>query len=284
MSHSAAPVASVQFQAESARWYPLTLRAPKKAGAGKRRGKKARGAAGQAGGGAATGSGDADHEEADGTPDAADHGGDAGDLATDGAEPDGEAAATAADGEAAEAPVYPSPRFNAQLAVQRNILYLYGAGVRLAAATVQGLTRAARLICRIVGGHSYGGLVEVEDQEITLSDLYALNLDKLDKFEVLQAQPTETTWESSDSEDDGSGDDDDSDDGSGSGSDDSSSDDEADSGKPAAAASAAVPAAAPAAPTGAPAAAPDEPAASWDDDDFDAPVVAVSGAQGLTVR
>jgi len=129
VSHSAAPVASVQFQAESARWYPLTLRAPKKAGAGKRRGKKARGAAGQAGGGAATGSGDADHEEADGTPDAADHGGDAGDLATDGAEPDGEAAATAADGEAAEAPVYPSPRFNAQLAVQRNILYLYGAGV-----------------------------------------------------------------------------------------------------------------------------------------------------------
>jgi len=121
-----APVRSVQFQAESARWYPLTLRAPKKASAGKRRGKKARDAAGQAGGVTASGSADADHEEDDGNHDAAEHDGEAVDLATDSVEQDGELGATAADGETAEAPVYPSPRFNAQLAVQRNILYLYG--------------------------------------------------------------------------------------------------------------------------------------------------------------
>ena len=46
----------------------------------------------------------------------------------------------------------------------------------------------------------YGGLVEVDDREITLSDMYALNLDKLDRFEVLLGQPIADGWEASASE------------------------------------------------------------------------------------
>jgi hypothetical protein len=67
----------------------------------------------------------------------------------------------------------------------------------------------------------YGGLVEVGDREVTLSDMYALNLDKLDRFEVLAEQPADDGWVATD--DDGDDDDDGSDEGS---SEDGSSDEE----------------------------------------------------------
>jgi len=39
---------------------------------------------------------------------------------------------------------------------------------------------------------SFGGLVEQDEREFTLSDLYSLNLEKLDKFETLIGQPVDT--------------------------------------------------------------------------------------------
>ncbi|KAL9228416.1 hypothetical protein vseg_004002 [Gypsophila vaccaria] len=78
--------------------------------------------------------------------------------------------------------VKPCGRINACIAVGRDTLYLYG------------------------------GMMEVKDQEITLDDLYTLNLSKLDEWKCL-IPASESEWvEASEDEDEGEEDDDDEDD------------------------------------------------------------------------
>ena len=153
---------------------------------------------------------------------------------------------------------------------------------------------------RLRGGRHvrYGGLVEVDDREITLCDMYALNLDRLDKFEVLQSQPTEDGWDASaseDEDDDGDDDEDDedeSDDEDGDGDEDDDTDDEAGA-KDAAATPSTMDGVASVADSTSvlaePAAsAPDAAAAAaaegaWDDDGFEPPTLVSTTTGGMTV-
>ncbi|KAM0979383.1 hypothetical protein ACFX13_015529 [Malus domestica] len=69
--------------------------------------------------------------------------------------------------------------------------------------------------CMVVGRDTlyvYGGMMEVKDREITLDDLYSLNLSKLDEWKCI-IPATETEWvEASEDEDEDEDDDDDSED------------------------------------------------------------------------
>ncbi|XP_028948256.2 uncharacterized protein [Malus domestica] len=69
--------------------------------------------------------------------------------------------------------------------------------------------------CMVVGRDTlyvYGGMMEVKDREITLNDLYSLNLSKLDEWKCI-IPATETEWvEASEDEDEDEDDDDDSED------------------------------------------------------------------------
>ncbi|KAL8042532.1 hypothetical protein ABFX02_09G058000 [Erythranthe guttata] len=66
--------------------------------------------------------------------------------------------------------------------------------------------------CMVVGKDTlyiYGGMMEIKDREITLDDLYALNLNKLDEWKCI-IEATETEWvEASDEEDEEEDDEDD---------------------------------------------------------------------------
>ncbi|MBA0689393.1 hypothetical protein Goari_007124 [Gossypium aridum] len=68
--------------------------------------------------------------------------------------------------------------------------------------------------CMVVGKDTlyiYGGMMEVKDQEITLDDLYSLNLSKLDEWKCI-IPASESEWvEASEDEDDEDEDDDDDD-------------------------------------------------------------------------
>ncbi|KAI0966834.1 WLM domain-containing protein [Xylaria arbuscula] len=76
---------------------------------------------------------------------------------------------------------YPSPRFNAQLAVQEDVLYIYG------------------------------GTFEAKDREYTFDDLHAIDLGKMDGCKEIFKREDET-WVGSDDEDDEDEDEDDEDD------------------------------------------------------------------------
>ncbi|KAE8707468.1 kelch domain-containing protein 4-like isoform X2 [Hibiscus syriacus] len=84
--------------------------------------------------------------------------------------------------------------------------------------------------CMVVGKDTlyiYGGMMEVKDQEITLDDLYSLNLSKLDEWKCI-IPASESEWvEASEDEDDEDEDEDDSEDGE-SGHDDEETDDDDD--------------------------------------------------------
>ncbi|TYH97040.1 hypothetical protein ES332_A12G216000v1 [Gossypium tomentosum] len=86
--------------------------------------------------------------------------------------------------------------------------------------------------CMVVGKDTlyiYGGMMEVKDREITLDDLYSLNLSKLDEWKCI-IPASESEWveasEDEDDEDEDDDDDDDSEDEGESGSDDEESDDD----------------------------------------------------------
>ncbi|XP_049887800.1 kelch domain-containing protein 4 [Pectinophora gossypiella] len=70
----------------------------------------------------------------------------------------------------------PCARMSAMLAVQRSVLYVYG------------------------------GILERDEKQFYLSDMYCLDLHKLNEWKTLIEQPTLPAWLGSDSEDDGSGD------------------------------------------------------------------------------
>ncbi|KAL8294161.1 hypothetical protein RB597_008059 [Gaeumannomyces tritici] len=67
---------------------------------------------------------------------------------------------------------FPHPRFNAQLAIQDDVLYIYG------------------------------GTFEKGDREFTFDDMYAINLDKMNGCKEIFNRPTEDWIESEDEEDD----------------------------------------------------------------------------------
>ncbi|XP_051148129.1 LOW QUALITY PROTEIN: uncharacterized protein LOC127263167 [Andrographis paniculata] len=71
--------------------------------------------------------------------------------------------------------------------------------------------------CMVVGKDTlyiYGGMMEVKDQEITLDDLYALNLNKLDEWRcIIPASESEWIEESENEEEDGEEEDEDEEDG-----------------------------------------------------------------------
>lgn len=74
----------------------------------------------------------------------------------------------------------PCPRFNSAVAIQRNVLYIFG------------------------------GMIEKGDQEVTLDDIWAIDLNKLDAFVEMKAMSPECMeWVVSDEEDDEEDDDDD---------------------------------------------------------------------------
>ncbi|KAK8537686.1 hypothetical protein V6N12_043837 [Hibiscus sabdariffa] len=85
--------------------------------------------------------------------------------------------------------------------------------------------------CMVVGKDTlyiYGGMMEVKDQEITLDDLYSLNLSKLDEWKCI-IPASESEWvEASEDEDDEDEDEDDSEDEGESGSDGEETDDDDD--------------------------------------------------------
>ncbi|XP_065636159.1 uncharacterized protein LOC112000039 [Quercus suber] len=68
--------------------------------------------------------------------------------------------------------------------------------------------------CMVVGRDTlyiYGGMMEVKDQEITLDDLYSLNLSKLDEWKCI-IPASESEWVEAEDEDDDEGEDEDEDD------------------------------------------------------------------------
>ncbi|KAH1074677.1 hypothetical protein J1N35_027005 [Gossypium stocksii] len=83
--------------------------------------------------------------------------------------------------------------------------------------------------CMVVGKDTlyiYGGMMEVKDREITLDDLYSLNLSKLDEWKCI-IPASESEWvEASEDDEDEDDDDDDSEDEGESGSDDEETDDD----------------------------------------------------------
>ncbi|XP_074589336.1 uncharacterized protein LOC141845177 [Curcuma longa] len=90
--------------------------------------------------------------------------------------------------------------------------------------------------CMVVGKDTlylYGGMMEVKDREITLDDLYSLNLSKLDEWKCIK-QASESEWleVSEDDDDEDDNDDDDTEEGSSSDSDETEDDDNDDDENP----------------------------------------------------
>ncbi|XP_024025027.1 kelch domain-containing protein 4 [Morus notabilis] len=89
--------------------------------------------------------------------------------------------------------------------------------------------------CMVVGRDTlyvYGGMMEVKDQEITLDDLYSLNLSKLDEWKcIIPASKSEWVEASGDEDEDEDDGEDEGEDGSDSNSDESDDDDEPESSK-----------------------------------------------------
>lgn len=145
------------------KWFPMTLR-KKKGQKGRRRRKKTEGDGGE-GAGAASSSVVVDHIEDDKPTDPQDEDED------EEKELDTEALEAALMAKEEEA--MPCGRFNSTLAVQKNVMYIVG------------------------------GMVEKGDQEVTLDDIWAIDLNKLDEFKELKAMSQECAeWVESDEESD----------------------------------------------------------------------------------
>lgn len=145
------------------KWFPMTLR-KKKGSKGRRRRKKAdQGAAGQDEMEIVEASEKAEENPGEGELEDEDNDDDEKEIDTEALE----AALMAKEEEA-----IPCGRFNAALAVQRNVMYIAG------------------------------GMIEKGEQEVTLDDIWAVDLNKLDEFKEVKSMSQEcANWVASDDED-----------------------------------------------------------------------------------
>nr|KAJ3420796.1 hypothetical protein HK105_005252 [Polyrhizophydium stewartii] len=193
-----------QFNIDSNKWFPLTLRMAKKPKnknkkkqKKKTKKKKAATAAASSAGGKGKGKGKRRGDSSNSDSDSGS------DSPSDASDDDSDASESESESEPEPEAPHPCERFSTMLTVSKNTLYLW------VSADARGCDAFLKVPLVV-----YGGLIEDKKKEITLNDMWALNLDKLNEWvPILEDNAFTSQWLGEESDDDENDDDDDDDEG-----------------------------------------------------------------------